>query len=177
MNMHPRMIYVIFLVMPLLASVGLVFLLFKLFDSGEIVELYRGGIRDSLFAGFLTVGGFLLSMKTFILISMKRQVYDSKEYVDQINERRSLNKSLTHYGPLERLGNFLFYSVLFALIAAACQLTFGLSENPLSIAVALVFAMNALILMLVSLVIIKQNMSMWYGHIEKSSPCNGGNSK
>ena len=37
----------------------------------ELVQFYVQNLRSSLFAGFLTLGGFLFSAKTFIVIKMK----------------------------------------------------------------------------------------------------------
>jgi hypothetical protein len=47
-----------------------------------LVRFYGENIRGSLFTGFLTLGGFLLSLKTFIIVKMKENVYDDERYID-----------------------------------------------------------------------------------------------
>lgn len=63
-------------------------------DPSELVLFYEKHLRGNLFAGFLTVGGFLLSLKTFILIKLKENVYDHKEYRKIYREQKELDSSL-----------------------------------------------------------------------------------
>ena len=43
----------------------------------NVTEFFDKNLRASLFAGFLTMGGFLLSLKTGIVIKIKESVYDN----------------------------------------------------------------------------------------------------
>ena len=43
----------------------------------RIYDFYASNLRGSFFTGFLALGGFLMSAKTFIIVNMKKEVYDS----------------------------------------------------------------------------------------------------
>lgn len=77
----------------------------------DLHDFYSKKLQFSFFTGFLTVGGFLLSLKTFILVKLKEGLFDNKEYQERMEKRRALNPDLSYYGPLSRLGSFLIYCV------------------------------------------------------------------
>lgn len=49
------------------------------FFENDFVEYYLC-FRPQIFTGFLTIGSFLLSMKTFIITTMKKEYYLTEEY-------------------------------------------------------------------------------------------------
>ena len=51
------------------------------FCLGELFSFYSKNIRPSAFTAFLTVSIFLLSLKTFIVTTMKTNVYDDDRYL------------------------------------------------------------------------------------------------
>lgn len=125
------------------AFVALVLLLFFLLpDDAAIIASYGSRLQVPLFTGFLTLSGFLLSLKTFILIKLKEDLYDLPQYKKRLDERRLANPSvkLTLYGPLSRLGTFLIYSVACALGTALAQLTIGFLPGKLPVAICLSLA-------------------------------------
>jgi len=134
----------------------------------KIVMFYGDKLRGNLFAGFLTLGGFLFSLKTFIVIKMKENVYDHAEYKRNLDEKKRLNPNLTLYGPLQRLSNLLFFSVLFSIITAVLQLSLGLVENWHAVLVCLATAIFTLIILVISLFLIKSNLDQWFGFLENN---------
>ncbi len=133
----------------------------------QITEYYSKNLRGNLFSGFLTLGGFLFSLKTFIIVKMKENVYDHCEYEKKLQKGKKLNPNMTHYGPLRRLSDMLFYSVLLSIITAALQLTIGLIPHWASALICISFSVTTIFLLIWSLILIKQNMDDWFSFIEK----------
>src|SRR5690554_6276239 len=88
-------------------------------DIEKAFEFYAENIRGNLFAGFLAMGGFLLSLKTFIVITMKDNIYDTEEYRDRVkNQNRGQDPTKGQiYKHLKELSDILVYAIF------ACILT------------------------------------------------------
>ncbi|NLV97161.1 MAG: hypothetical protein GX043_07475 [Desulfovibrionales bacterium] len=134
-------------------------------NPSELVLFYEKYLRGNLFAGFLTVGSFLLSLKTFILIKLKENVYDHEEYKKIYREQKELDSSLQLYGPLKSLSDFLFWSVLSAIIAAVAQLTIGLLGYYWLVLGSLWLSFFALSILIASLILIKGSLNDWFDFI------------
>lgn len=144
-------------------------LYFYISDLYELVKFYGENLRGSLFGGFLTVGGFLFSLKTFIIIKMKENVYDHKSYKTRVEQQRELNKEISFYGPLKRLSHMLFASVLVSIITAVLQFTIGLIEHPIAVMVCIWSACFSIALLVSSLLVIKNNLDQWFNFLEEGS--------
>jgi len=143
-----------------------VFFLSKIIhDKSAFIIYYEKNLRGSLFSGFLTVGGFLLSLKTFIIIKLKENVYDHPEYLKRFNEMKKLDHGLELYSPLCRLADFLFWAVLSTIVAAILQLTLGLIGFYLPILIVLWISIFAIILLIYSLIIIRSNLNDYFKFI------------
>jgi len=138
-------------------------------DSNGLIEFYGENLRGSLFVGFLTIGGFLFSLKTFIIIKMKESVYDHKYYKERVEEQRKLNKGISYYGPLKRLSQMLFASVLVSIITAVLQFTIGLIHNQFAVLVCIWASSFSVTLLVFSLLAIKNNLDNWFAFLEESS--------
>lgn len=135
-----------------------------LFSESKALEFFNEELRSDFFNGFLSLAGFMLAAKTFIVIHMKQEVYDKPEYAEDFDKRKELvgEKSATRYGSLERMSNSLFWIVVSSVIAAVAQVTIGLI--PWNIAgllcvAAVVFAIWKLI---AGLVLMKRNLDSWF---------------
>ncbi|WP_291933823.1 hypothetical protein [Limnohabitans sp.] len=149
-----------------LAVFGLVFYLkFKL--CVDTTDFFEKNLRASLFAGFLTMGGFLLSLKTGIVIKIKESVYDSPEYVNLVNQNSAHNESITRYGPLRRLSRVLSVSVIFCLLTSILQFTLGLVSAWWASAICLAVATFAMGLLIASFVLIQVNLAQWFDFLEQ----------
>lgn len=138
-------------------------------DPIEFVWFYGENLRGSLFVGFLTIGGFLFSLKTFIIIKMKENVYDHKYYRERVENQRNLNKEISYYGPLKRLSKMLFASVLVSIITAVLQFTIGLIPDPLAVIICVWASCFSVALLVSSLLAIKNNLDNWFVFLEESS--------
>jgi hypothetical protein len=135
---------------------------------------YADKLRASLFTGFLTLGGFLMSLKTFIIVNMKKEVYDTDEYKKKwliSNPRRQKDTGLL-YTPLQNLSHMLYATILFSISTSAAQLTIGLFETFWGSVICVWLASVTIILLLWCLRIIKGNLDVLFIHIEEKQKTN-----
>ncbi|KAB7619472.1 hypothetical protein [Alkalilimnicola sp. S0819] len=133
----------------------------------EVVGFYEKNLRGNLFAGFLTVGGFLLSLKTFIVIKLKENVYGHRDYKALFDSQKKLDSSIRLYDPLRNLSEFLYWSVLSSIVAAIAQLTIGLFGNYWLTLLAIWFAVFAMSVLVASLLLIKRSLNDWFEFINR----------
>lgn len=141
-------------------------------NSEEFRAFFSGNLRAPLFTGFLGFGGFLFSLKTFIVIKMKENVYDDDYYIANYEKHKRLNPKLTLYAPLKRLSDLLFYTVVGALLTSTMQFTIGFIPSPIASIICTWVALATLLLVLTSLWEIKKNLNRWFETLE-----NGNNKK
>ncbi|MFY8351052.1 hypothetical protein AAEU29_10995 [Pseudoalteromonas sp. SSM20] len=139
-------------------------------DIKEFNKFYAEHLRGHLFAGFLALGGFLLSLKTFIVVTMKEKVYDNKEYRKGVVLAKKRKTEITVYGPLKELSDYLFYSIIVSIFAAVLQLTLGLFEHTFTTVLCLYFCILATSLLTHSLMLIKNNLDTWFSYLEAEEP-------
>lgn len=147
-----------------LAAAGLVY--FFSSDLSQIADFYARNIRASLFTGFLTVGSFLLSLKVFIVVKFKENIFDSPAYKEQLEDKRKLNPDLTHYGPVKRLSRLLFFSIVSAIAASAAQLSIGLIPTWQATLFCVFIATFAGSMLICTLWLIRQILDEWLNYLE-----------
>ncbi len=130
-------------------------------------DYYEKNIRGHLFSGFLALGGFLLSLKTFIIVNMKENVYDDSGYQENWRQQLKHNSNLKLYGPLKELSDLLYYAILAAIISAILQMTLGLYAHWVASVICIWSALYATALLVSSLVLIKQNLDTWFSYLDK----------
>jgi hypothetical protein len=125
-------------------------------------EFYQKNLRGYLFSGFISVGSFLLSLHTFVIINLRDKLFSTEPYkqkfakanrieVDKIQEKEL-------FKPLDRLSCFLNLSIWLSFTTAISQFTLGLANfTPLSI-VCIWLAILTLTFMLNSLILIRENI-------------------
>lgn len=134
----------------------------------KLPVFYEENLQSNFFAGFLTLGTFLFAVKTFIVVKLKEDVFDTDFYRKRIEKMRRLNpsKELPHYRPLKNLVRFLYYAALSALVCSVLQLTLGLVGCSWCVAICIVSAAIALALLFASLVLVKRNLDVWIEELE-----------
>ena len=149
-----------------LAFVGfaLAFGALSYFDPGTsgLRCIYDAKLQTPLFTGFLTLGGFLLTLKTFVLIQLKKELYDTDYYKAEIDKKRALKADLTLYGGLDRLSKLLVLSVFAALLTSVSQLSVGFIESKFAAAFCISLAVGTLALVFQSWFHIRQNLIYWF---------------
>lgn len=133
------------------------------------VDTYQTAIRQGFFSGFLSLGGFLLALKTFILVKMKEGVYDSPLYQKRVVDRREIDSTLTFYGPLRDLSFLLYGTILLSFCAALLQVTLGLWGH-VGAAVACLSAAGLAFFSLVRcLFAVRRNLNAWFDDLEQAA--------
>ena len=136
-------------------------------DTNLFANFYTTELRNNLFAAFLTLGGFLYSLKTLIIIKMKENVYDHEKYLKKIERKRRNNSEITHYGALRRLSDLLYYTVFFSLCTSLLQFTLGLYEHWFTALICSYSALVCICMFAFSLMVIKQNLNYWFEFLEE----------
>lgn len=164
-----RFVEILVYIIPILLGVGVFFLCryMELDLAIDIVTFYADKMRGSIFTGFLTLGSFLLALKTGILIKIKEGVYDKEDYQKKAREPGLLGVS-TVYGPLRRLSRLMSVAVLSALITSSLQLTLGLFSDWRATAVCLSVASFAISVLIASFISIQINLGIWFDLMEEN---------
>lgn len=147
---------------------AIVFALFMYANTVDpkVVQFYQDKMRGSLFAGFLTLGSFLLSLKTGIVIKIKENLFDQPEYQETVVKAQDDGVDDTVYGPLRRLSRVLSAAVLFALVASIAQLTVGLVNSWWAAAACLALGAIAVTFLLIAFTLIQLNLKAWFSHLD-----------
>ena len=115
----------VFLTGTLLLYATLLFVPFAA-PSAEFVSFYGDNLRGELFGGFLSLGGFLFALETFIITTMKKELYDHPEYMKRHDRRtKAVGQHGSALAPLDRLRIFLSAAVIACFVTALLQLSVG----------------------------------------------------
>jgi hypothetical protein len=138
-------------------------------STPEFQTFYATKLQGPLFSGFLGLGGFLFALKTFIVIKMKENVYDHANYKALLEQQRKINPKISSYGPLKRLSDLLFYTVICSLFSALIQFTIGFIPYWLASLICSYVAFFTLTLLILSLVEIRSNLNYWFKFLEDAA--------
>ncbi|MGM0825371.1 MAG: hypothetical protein ACQEUY_11680 [Pseudomonadota bacterium] len=135
----------------------------------DFVIFYGDKLRGFLFSGFLTVGSFLLSLKTFVVVNLKDKLFDSDSYIKKYRAMNALSDEgeidyKVLYKPLANLTGFLFFSILFSILTAVAQFSLGLLQNFYYVIFCVWMAVFTATLLLNSLRLIRSNLLVWLGY-------------
>lgn len=136
---------------------------------GSLHEIYERKLQVPFFTGFLTLGSFLLTLKTFVIMKLKESLYDSECYKERVRKQRVLKPDLAAYNPLNNLATFLVYAVIMAVLTAGAQITIGFLPFNITAATCISLAVTTLFLVLIAWWNIKKNLSDLFEIWEKQS--------
>jgi hypothetical protein len=123
-------------------------------------------LQTPLFTGFLTLGSFLLSLKTFIVVQLKKELFDHKEYRDHFDAVQENQTTDGLYAPLKQLGNFLLWSELFALLTSLSQITIGFVPHSFAKIWCLSAAIATLAVVIRAWLAIRKALNQWFTHLK-----------
>jgi hypothetical protein len=144
-------------------------LLAQALSGTDFYTFYAAGLRAPLFTGFFTLSSFLLAAKAFIVINLKKEVYESDTYKARLEELRQVTPDLTSYGGLIRLSRLLVFTISCALITSTLQLTLGLVEKNWAAYACVGFALFTLIVVFFAVNAIRRNIKTWLTQLEKDA--------
>jgi hypothetical protein len=119
---------------------------------------YANSFRGDLFSAFVALAGFIFALKTFIIITMKKELYNHPEYIKRFQLNKALSPSLRRHAPLNNLRLILSWAVVCSLAAAICQLTLGLVPHWLCSGISLAIALYAVVIFSVAFVVMWSNL-------------------
>ena len=139
-------------------------------DPEKFFTFYAANLRGSLFSGFLTLGSFLVAVNTFLIVNLKKEVYDHATYKQRVHDAKQGNPSASFFGPLRRLAKLLLATIVLCLSTAVAQLTVGvLFTNWISAAICIGLAGVSILLLAFVLWKVHQNLTDWFDFIETTA--------
>lgn len=112
-----------------------------------IVQGYQLNARTPLFSGFITLGSFLLTLKTTILQRLK-EGFDSIEHEKAFLYHRDNGGKKGYYESLANMSTALSMAVFFALTSSALQMTAGFIQQRWAFAICAATPAATLILII-----------------------------
>lgn len=98
-------------------------------DLGDLLCYYQD-LRSAFITSSVTMGTFLFTMKSFVIQTMKRDLYDRPEYQAAVAQRRKEGKkSDTYYGQLNRLRSLMLWAIVVAFFNAGIQVLYGNTDQ------------------------------------------------
>lgn len=120
---------------------------------------YHEEIRSALFLSSVTLGTFIFTMKTFIIQTMKKEVYDNDRYQKKKKNIDEIGFTNSNYEPLKRLTWLLKWSIWLSLLSALSQITIGFSEQTILALICLTLAASAWAIVGVAVYFVSDNLS------------------
>lgn len=128
-------------------------------------EFHHKNLRGYLFSGFISVGSFLLSLHTFVIVNMKEKVFSTSEYKKTFSQARGIEVDeivdAELYKPLDNLSAFINSSIWLSITTAIAQFTIGLSTNFYASLFCVWLAILTVFLMLYCLILIRENIKVF----------------
>jgi len=131
----------------------------------NIIKFYGESLRGNLFSGFLALGGFIFSLKAFILVTMKQNVYDSEIYEEKWREFNKEANGEAYFLPLRELNSVLYMTVLLSIFCAILNITIGLLPIIMVVYICIFSAFYATGYLVLSLWLIKGNLDTWFEYL------------
>ncbi|HAV2258965.1 Uncharacterised protein [Raoultella ornithinolytica] len=164
-NRRLRYQYLVLLALSALVLLGLYFLYRNTPGVSEkFFDFYHKNLRGYLFSGFISVGSFLLSLHTFVIINIRDKVFSTPEYKETFSKATGIAIEKINYAdlykPLDNLSSFINTSILLSLTTAIAQFTIGLSTNLYACLFCVWLAILTIFFLLHCLIIIRQNIKI-----------------
>jgi small-conductance mechanosensitive channel len=138
-----------------------------MWPTQEFIDgVYAPTLRASLFAGFLTMTGFLFTMKSFLLANLARDVFGNKDYQAWLAELRKYGSTASPTRALRQIGKVLLLTIISTLLASVSQVTLGLLASPWPVAACLGLAAIAVVMVILSIVVLTLALRQWMDFID-----------
>lgn len=134
-------------------------------DASFYMNFYKD-IRAGCFTGFLTISGFLYAAHTFIVVHMKKEMYDQQWYRDHLAKLRTLNSAHSHYGALRRLSRTLMTAISVAALTSLCQITIGAFQHNWAALLCLLCVALSFGFLIWCIVLMTLNLRSWFDSLD-----------
>jgi hypothetical protein len=130
-------------------------------------QYYAANLRAAMFTGFFTLTGFLFAIKAFLIVNMKKELYETEEYQKEVVQHRQLNPKISFYGPLDRLSKLMIVTIMLSLATSISQFSLGLFvKTSWSAVVCLSIGVVTAIFLCVELFLIRSNLKRLFRYLE-----------
>jgi uncharacterized membrane protein YqhA len=122
-------------------------------------EVFSGTLRQSLFTGFLGLGGLFMAGKAFYVVQLRDKIYSTGWYARRVQLARKRNEKVGSIGqPLKELAVRLNNNIIVAFAVALLQITLGLVGETWSALVCVAAAIVAVIYTIQSMLLLRKNL-------------------
>jgi hypothetical protein len=122
-------------------------------------EAYAGSLRQSLFTGFLGLGGLFMAGKAFYVVQLRDKIYGQPWYARRVQLARRRNENVGSIGkPLKELAVRLNNNIILAFVVALLQITLGLTGQAWSAAICVGAGIVAVLYTIFSMWLLRKNL-------------------
>lgn len=149
----------------ILIGISTALLLWKLDEGKPFDRDYATTIRAPVFSALLTVGSFLLTLKTAILQRLK-EGFDSAAHRENYLLFKKKNPDAEYYSSLRNMSVALSACIVLAFLGAAAQFSLGFVCHPIATAICLTAGITTLIMLIYLWMQIAGAHRLWLDGIE-----------
>ncbi len=136
-------------------------------NVGDLICYYQD-LRSAFITSSVTMGTFLFTMKSFVIQTMKRDLYDKEEYQQAVAQRRREGKiGETYYGQLDRLRSLMLWAIIVAFVNAGIQVVAGDTNQVWVVKICFLVTTLSWLLVLASLFVVSHNLKEMIAISEK----------
>ena len=137
-------------------------------------DAFAENLRSGFFTGFLTISGFLYSAHTFIIVHMKKEVYETSTYEKRMNAKRLTKPDAEYYQSLRNLSRLILAAVLSGLVTSISHVTIGLIQANWAAVWCVSWAAITFILLIICVIVMGLNLRAWFEFLEEEKRSNSG---
>lgn len=139
------------------------------FTLEKVGEVYSGKFQVAMFAGFLTLGGFLLTLKTFVVVQFKTQLFEKEPYrkVFMSTKTKSTYLKGDYFLPLSEMAKLLLLSVVLSIGTSLFQITVGFLKSDLVSSFCMALGIATLFVVAFAWWIVRKNTIQMIGFWEE----------
>jgi hypothetical protein len=136
---------------------------------------YHEEFRTALFLSSLTLGTFLFTMKTFIIQTIKKEVYDHPRHQELAEDlAKDRNEEPSYYCGLKNLSSLILQAIVLALINAFIQISVGYIGHPATASACLISSIISWLAFSRVLFEVGRNMSDMFDYAERDATKSSG---
>lgn len=132
----------------------------------NIVE-YHTEIRTALFLSSVTLGTFIFTMKSFIIQTMKKEVYDNESYIQEKLPLKETGDINGIYDQLKLLAGLLKWAIWLSFASAAMHITIGFIGSKWSSSICIIATILSWIVVATSVYFVSENLKLMINYSEE----------
>lgn len=138
-------------------------------NAQDFVDIYQTTFRTPLFTGFLTLTGFLFSVKAFLFANLQKEIYQSDDYLERFKRIRKYDSKLLITAPLRTLNSKLFFCILTTFFASLSQFSLGLIPYSWAAAFCVLVGIFGIVAVGIALQAVRNATIDWMNFVEEKA--------